>query len=536
MKRKIGRIALLAVVGLYLASYLLQHASAQSAMPYNDISSSFAKSEIIDLYEKNIITGTSASTFSPTQSITRAEFVTVLDRMLRLHPVSSPVSPFTDVSKSAWYYGWIQAAVQLGLAEGTSASTFAPAKSVTRQEAAALLARALKQPEAVTSVSKGFKDSSLIAAWAKAPIGTMQKLGLMKGDNTGKFRPNDSITRQETAVMIDRVLQNNSWSAELKSKAQDTVQLGWQYDQTTSEYEQSVLQSNVNTLSPRWYFMGNSGAITDNTDSSLITWAKKNKKKVWAMVGNRSNQEVTHQVLSDSTSRNQVINNLTAIVKRYGLDGLNIDFENVAPEDRAVMTTFITDLSEKLHAIDAVLAVNVSPDLEWDWTEAFDYAELGKHADYIVMMGYDEHWSGGTVAGSVASLPFVESAINKLLKAVSNEKVILAMPYYNLDWTLNESGGVSSADFITLIEQNQLINTYSSKLVWDSSGGQYTTSYTKNRVKHSIWIEDGRSLTAKYKLAANNHIAGTAFWYVGSESPDIWTSLSNAELFFGYSF
>lgn len=91
-------------------------------------------------------------------------------------------------------------------------------------------------------------------------------------------------------------------------------------------------------------------------------------------------------------ARNKLVNQLAEIVRQYGLQGLNIDFENVAPKDRQSFTAFITALAQKLHAQGAVLSVDVSPDLDTDWTDAFDYAALGKQADYMVMMGYDEHY------------------------------------------------------------------------------------------------------------------------------------------------
>ncbi|MFC5650050.1 S-layer homology domain-containing protein [Paenibacillus solisilvae] len=528
--------AVSAVVCLCLASSVQGPASASSASPFNDISNNYGKKAIIHLYERNIITGTSASTFSPDKPITRAEFVTVLDRLLGLTAVNSPISSFTDVAKQSWYSGWIQAAVQLGLAEGVSASAFAPEKPVTRQEAAALIIRALKQSAADSSQAAAFKDASLIAAWAKPSVVTMQKLGLVKGDDSGRFHPIDPITRQDTAVMMDRVLQNTRWNAELTSNPRSSLHLGWQYGQTTAQYERTVLQSNVDTLSPRWYFLEESGQIADTTDPALVAWAKKNNKAVWAMVGNRSDSDLTHQMLSDTYTSEAAITNLLALVNRYRLDGLDIDFENVAPEDRTALTGFISKLSVKLHAINAALAVNVSPDLGTDWTEAFNYSALGKSADYIILMGYDEHWSGSSEAGSNASLPYVKNALAKLLRVVPKEKVILGLPLYNKDWSLSMNGDILSTEFISLAEQNNRILAYSPRPVWDSSIGQYTVQYTQNGIPHFIWVEDGRSLSAKYKLAVNGTLAGLAYWYIGSESPDIWASLRNAEKFFGYAF
>ncbi|MCL6458369.1 MAG: S-layer homology domain-containing protein, partial [Gorillibacterium sp.] len=517
---------------LYTASGFIQPVSATGVSPFIDISTSYARNEIIDLYNKKIISGTSATSFSPTQSITRAEFVTMLDRLLGLEPVTSPVSPYSDVAEGAWYHGWIQAAVQLELTKGTSATTFAPTKAVTRQEAAVLLANALKQTSGTTSDQTVFKDGNQIATWARAAVAALDKLGLMKGDGIGHFRPTNPITRQETAVLIDRVLQNSSWAEELEAEPNERITIGWQYDQTTAEYESNILKSNVNTLSPRWYFVGGAGTVTNYMDTSLITWAKQNDKQIWAMVGNRSDQEATHQMLSTPTARNAVIDQLAAMVSKYELAGLNIDFENVAPDDRGYLTTFITQLAAELHTLHAILSFDVSPDLGSDWTEAYDYAALGKQVDYIVMMGYDEHYGESVNPGSVASLSYVQQSVNTLLQVVSSQKVILALPFYNRDWTLKQNGTVSSSDYITLTKQNQLIKAYSLKPIWNAALGQYIVSYSKLSMKHMIWVEDSRSLIAKYKLAVSKNLAGIAYWYIGGESSDIWTALSNAEKFY----
>ncbi|HTG68824.1 MAG TPA: S-layer homology domain-containing protein [Candidatus Udaeobacter sp.] len=536
MKYISNRLVIAAFALLYMMTVMVQPAFAQSALPFDDISKSYGKQEIVDLYNKKIITGTSERSFSPAKSISRAEFVTVLDRLLRLEPVATPVSPFNDLAKKAWYYGWIQAAVQLGLVDGISVNTFAPAKPITRQEAAVLLVRALKKPEDDAGEKPGFEDSSLIAEWARSSVMTVLELGLMKGDNNGRFRPADPITRQETAVMIHRVLQNKKWAAELAAKPKETIKLGWQYAQTTQQYEKNVLSSNVNTLSPRWYNVGALGDVSEKTDPALVTWAKKNNKKIWPMVGNRSDQAATHQMLSNTKARNTAIANLAAVVRKYDLDGLNIDFENVSPQDRTSLTVFIRGLSEKLKEMNVTLSVDVSPDRGTDWTEAFDYAALGEQADYIVLMGYDEHWGGSPVAGSNASLGYDEVSLNKLLRVVPSYKVILALPFYNRDWNLKEDGSALFSEIISLSQQNALIDKYSIRPIWNAELGQYTAAYTKNGVSHKIWLEDGRSITEKYKLAADAKLAGLAYWYIGGESPDIWASMRNADRFLGYSF
>ncbi|MCU6711904.1 S-layer homology domain-containing protein [Paenibacillus sp. J5C_2022] len=532
----VGRLHIVTLAFLFAVSIFLSHLATADASQFQDIGTSYAKDEIIHLYNKKIITGTSATTFSPDRSVTRAEFIAILNRLLGLEPVASPVTPYKDLNQSTWYYGPVQAAVQLELAKGKSATTFAPEESVTRQEAAVWMARALKQSDTPSIVKKVFEDEDRIADWASASVGAVHKLGLIKGDDTGTFRPTDPLSREETAMLMDRVLQNDSWASELEKKPIERIMLGWQYGQTMEQYTDNILHSNVNTLSPRWYFLDKTGTMTDLTDAKLIAWGKNNNKPIWPMVGNRSDQETTHFILTNTTARNKVINQLADMVKTYELEGLNIDFENVAPADRQSFTTFIALLAVKLHDQDAVLSIDVSPDRGTSWTEAFDYAALGKHADYIVMMGYDEHYGELSGAGPNASLPYVTNAVHTLLKVVPGDKVILGMPFYNRDWTLKPDGNVASSAFITLTEQNEMMESYSLKPVWSEASGQYIAGYKKRSVQHMIWFEEGRSLIAKYHLVVNNGLAGAAYWYIGGESSDIWSSLRNAERYSRYSF
>ncbi|GGH26149.1 S-layer homology domain-containing protein [Paenibacillus segetis] len=508
----------------------------KSNEPFKDIQNSYAKDSIINLHSKGIMNGTTSELFSPTKKITRAEFITTLVRLLRLEPSSSMIPAYKDVAPTSWYYGSIQTATELALTEGTGGAMFEPSKPITRQEAATWIIRALKQKTTNSSSSTDYTDNSAIASWARPYVSTITKLGLMKGSE-GKFYPNQDITRQETAVLLDRLLQNNSWSTVLESTTQASkIQMGWQYGQTNEEYEQSIMKSNVNVLSPRWFFLESDKTIKDYTNSSLVTWAKKNGKKIWPLLGNRSSQETTHQFLSSSERTAAAIQKIKSLVTKYDFDGINIDFENVLPADRENFSKFVSSLSEQLHSIGAVVSVDVSPDLGSDWTEAFDYRLLGQKADYLVLMGYDEHWSGGSTPGPVASLSWVQSGLDTLLKQVPAEKVILALPLYNRDWTLNRNGTAVSSEDISLVDQDEKLQRLGVRAIWDSKLGQYTGDYSKNGITHRIWLEEARSLSLKYRMATDRKIAGFAYWSIGGETTDIWTSLRNTERYASYSF
>ncbi|MBA9087721.1 spore germination protein YaaH [Fontibacillus solani] len=500
---------------------------ASKGFPYSDIANSYAKDAITSLYNQNIMKGTSATLFSPKQSITRAQFMTTLIRLLDMEAVNSSIPAYSDVKKSAWYYGTVQASTDLGLTEGTGNGTFDPDQSVTRQEAATWIVRALQKTSSSAYPHTGYKDDTSISDWARPYVSIISQLGLMQG-NQGAFHPKQPLTRQETAMIIDRLLQNDDFTDKLDQDYSPGIQLGWQYGQTDEEYKKSILQSNVNTLSPRWYFLDSYGALSNHTQPSLVKWANNNGKNVWAMFGNRSDQTITHQLLSSSERSAALIKEIKSGVVHHGLQGINLDFENVAPEDRANLTKFVKNLASELHSVNAVLSVDVSPNLNSDWTAAFDYAALGKIADYIVLMGYDEHWTGGAYPGSVASLTWVENGLDKLVADVPHSKIILALPFYNRDWVVNSKGLSASSEDISLSEQASRVANKKLTVKWDAALGQYTTTYWQSKTQHKIWLEESRSLSLKYKMALDHGIAGFAYWSIGGETTDVWTSLRNA--------
>lgn len=534
------KIILLMLIGTLLFSYTTtrQEPASAATLPYHDISTSYAREAISRLHASGIMQGTTATAFSPKRPVTRAEFITVLIRAFGITPTTSAISAYTDVPRSTWYYGAIQAATELGLTNGLGNGTFRPDQALTRQEAAVWLGKTLKQAIPAASSLSTYRDNSSIAAWASPYVTAISALGLMQGSE-GLFHPAQSITRQETAVIFDRLLEDARWKDTLTAGAEPSsspnLHIGWQYGQSTEAYQKSVLQSNVNVLSPRWYFLESTGHISDSTVPSLNTWAKRNDKQIWAMVGNRFDQKATHQMLASAALSSTAIQSIKSYVQKYDLAGINIDFENVHASDRDLFTSFIARLAEELHNLDTVLSVDLPPDLGNDWSAAYSYAELANHADYLVIMAYDEHWTGYK-AGSVASLNWVEQQLDKLVTQVPANQLILGMPLYTRDWAINTQGTTLSSEDLSLPEQNKRVQAAGSTLKWNSEAGQYTSEYWKANTKHRMWLEDARSLSAKLQLGTHFGLAGYAYWHIGGESPDIWTSLRNVEKYQNYQF
>jgi hypothetical protein len=167
----------------------------------------WAKLEIEALAALEVINGTSVSTFSPEDDITRADFICLLVRALQLQ--ADVVDNFEDVEQSDYYYKEIGIAKGLGIAQGTGDNHFDPKTSISRQDMMVIAARAMKisgrmLEEPASNLSR-FNDSSEVAAYAVSPLARLAKEGIIQGSNN-MIMPHDTAIRAEAAVIIYRLL------------------------------------------------------------------------------------------------------------------------------------------------------------------------------------------------------------------------------------------------------------------------------------------------------------------------------------------
>ena len=180
------------------------YAIIKGAPSFSDVPSGYwADSAIETVSGAQIATGYPDGTFRPDATVTRAQFVKMLDLVLNLQAGGSSATSFTDVPAGAWYAPYVAAAVQAGVIQGTSATTFSPDAPVTREEMAVILTRALKLTgtHALT-----FTDASRIAAWAKSGVEAAVSAGYLKGFSNGGFAPLAVATRAQTATVLARVM------------------------------------------------------------------------------------------------------------------------------------------------------------------------------------------------------------------------------------------------------------------------------------------------------------------------------------------
>ncbi|WP_339824090.1 5'-nucleotidase C-terminal domain-containing protein [Paenibacillus sp. FSL R7-0163] len=183
----------------------------KSSKTFADINGHWAKSSIDLLASKLIVSGTSNDTFSPSQSITRAEFAALITRSLGLATANGETT-FKDVNPSAWYADAIRTAAEAGLISGYTNGSFKPGSPITRQEMASVLAKAIKYTGKTLNADPAalakFSDAASIPAWSQAAVAEIAAEGIIQGATDGSFAPQKLATRAEAVTMLEKTLKS----------------------------------------------------------------------------------------------------------------------------------------------------------------------------------------------------------------------------------------------------------------------------------------------------------------------------------------
>ena len=314
---------------------------------------------------------------------------------------------------------------------------------------------------------------------------------------------------------------------ENKKEIEGKVSLVWDYysEYATAPNRQGTKIDGVNVVSPAFANLEKSGSLNINigeTGKKYVEWAHENEYKVWAIVSNNSYKAPTSEVLNDYKKRADLINKIVTMTISYNLDGINIDFENMNESDKDVFSRFIIELAPRLKEYGKVLSVDVTaPDGSPDWSLCYNRNKIGKIADYVIFMAYDQYGVSSTSAGTTAGADWVEVNIKKFLgqEEVAAEKIILGMPFYTRAWN-ETSSGVKS----TVISMKYVDSAVPEEATrqWNNDLKQYYVEYQKNGTNYKMWIEDENSIEAKFVLMHNYNLAGAAYWQKGMEKEGIW--------------
>lgn len=306
------------------------------------------------------------------------------------------------------------------------------------------------------------------------------------------------------------------------------INLAWH--QVTSEAANEAMENDikdmtgVNVISPTWFSVTSTeGSISSLASKEYVDKAHAKNLEVWGLIDNFNDNVSTYDTLVQKSSRKHIIDMLISEADRVGLDGINVDFETLTEEEAPHFIQFIRELSVACRREGLVLSIdNPVP----SYTYFYNRKEQGIVADYVIIMGYDEHTAGSPEAGSVASLPFVEEGITETLKEVPAEKVINGVPFYTRLWTVGNDGSVSS-EVLGMDQADQYAEENGMEVYWNTDVSQnYAEAETENG-KLQMWLEDEESLEAKMELVKEYDLAGSAAWKLGFERADVWKIISS---------
>lgn len=313
------------------------------------------------------------------------------------------------------------------------------------------------------------------------------------------------------------------------SNAKSLVYMAWNGSASSS----TVLSHAANTQgltidSPTWFELAAAdGSLTDTSEAALVKTFKEQGILVTPLVHNQFDRTMTSAFLKDANAQHAFISKLVGRVSEIGAYGLNLDFEEVAGADRAAYTAFVTELAKAAHAKGLKMSIDLPRgSLSWNHLTAYDHAALSAVVDTIVIMAYDEHWSGSESPGSVAGLGWTEEGIKQFLSyGIPRSKLMLGIPFYVREWKLDAQGKLVGNRALLMKDLPALIADKKAVGVLDPESGQMKYKYYSEGFTYMFWAETNETVKARIQLAKKYDLAGVAAWRLGYESADLWTMM-----------
>ena len=350
---------------------------------------------------------------------------------------------------------------------------------------------------------------------------------------TGYVRSN-KVKNTETKTLVSEYKEETFKHI----KKDKTINFLWHpvYSKAANSEISSILSNTkgVDVISPSWFKLkDNRGNITSYATSDYVTYCHNHGVEVWGMVKNLdldSNDIDVNYILTHTSTRQNLVNQIVSQALQYNLDGINIDFEQLSESKIGdAYIQFLRELSIKCENNDIILSTAVYTPAAYN--SVYKYGEQTDFVDYVCLMAYDQHWGQGSGEGSVAALDWVAEGVkNTLDEGVPADQLILGMPFYTKLWKLTPTSDDSAVEVSYMIGFENLgltsakkwMNNNISNPVWLEDAGQYYGEVVKNGVTYKMWLEDEASIEAKLKLMQEQKLAGAAFWSSDLDNTSIW--------------
>ena len=297
---------------------------------------------------------------------------------------------------------------------------------------------------------------------------------IRKDDGTAGYLNKKYVTKGKTETVQIKTEQNEA----VPPKIEGPIHLTWEAVYTKNPDTANLpAMPGVNVVSPTWFELsGSDGTIKNLGSLDYVNWAKEKGYQVWGLFSNAFDPDLTHETLQHYETRQKIIRQLLHYSQMYQLNGINLDIENVREEDGPLVTQFVREATPYFHEAGLIVSMDITFITTGNWSAFYERDKLAETVDYLVVMAYDEHWATSPEAGSVASLPWVEQNLQKLLEVVPNEKLILGVPLYTRLWEEKETGELSSKA-LSMAEVKEWLAAHQVTPQYDEMSGQNYAEY-----------------------------------------------------------
>lgn len=289
--------------------------------------------------------------------------------------------------------------------------------------------------------------------------------------------------------------------------------------------EMTAEMTGVNVISPTWFSVTDgTGTISSLASADYVKLTHDAGREVWGLIDNFNEAFDETTDLAYASVRSRIIEQLLAEAASCGMDGINVDFENLKEAGIPHYLQFLRELTSAAHAQN--LVVSVDTPVPQAYTMYYQRGEQARFVDYMIVMAYDEHFAGSEEAGSVSSLPFVQQAVEEMTRVMPADQVICGIPFYTRVWTEKFGQSAITSEVLGMdgaknyAKENQMTET------WDASLGQNVATVETSDARYTIWMEDEQSMEEKLKVIQSADLAGVAEWKLGFERADVWSLIS----------
>ena len=285
--------------------------------------------------------------------------------------------------------------------------------------------------------------------------------------------------------------------------------------------EMTAEMTGVNVISPTWFSVTDeTGTISSLASADYVKLAHDAGREVWGLIDNFNEAFDETTDLAYASVRSRIIEQLLVEAASCGMDGINVDFENLKEAGIPHYLQFLRELTSAAHAQN--LVVSVDTPVPQAYTMYYQRGEQARFVDYMIVMAYDEHFAGSEEAGSVSSLPFVQQAVEEMTRVMPADQVICGIPFYTRVWTEKFGQSAITSEVLGMdgaknyAKENQMTET------WDASLGQNVATVETSDARYTIWMEDEQSMEEKLKVIQSADLAGVAEWKLGFERASVW--------------